>query len=119
MVDVCPQLAQAMIVMKTPAQSHKDHVHLSKCKIRVCGDYCRVNSQISKIVPNLPTGLDEVERAAGHRSMKRRGHIVRQLRSCEAEVTEITSTIGLDGQIQKSICTWTLLSIFVFVVLLS
>ncbi len=55
------------IVMKTPAQVHKDHVDLSKCKLRVCGDYRKVNSQICKIVPNLPTGLDEVERAAGHK----------------------------------------------------
>ena len=53
--------------MKTPAQSHKDHVDLAKCKIRICGDYRRVDSQISKIVPNLPTGLDEVKRAAGRR----------------------------------------------------
>jgi hypothetical protein len=55
------------IVMKTPAKSHKDHTDLSKCKLRICGDYRRANSQIRKIVPNLPSGLDEVERAAGHR----------------------------------------------------
>ena len=54
-------------MMKTPAQSHKDHVDMTKCKLRICGDYRRVNTQIVKIVPNLPTGLDEVERAAGHR----------------------------------------------------
>jgi hypothetical protein len=29
-------------------------------------DYRKVNSQICKIVPNLPNGLEEVERAAGH-----------------------------------------------------
>ncbi len=55
------------IVMKTPAQVHKDHVDLAKCKLRVCSDYRKVNSQICKIVPNLPTGLDEVKRAAGHK----------------------------------------------------
>ncbi len=54
------------IVMKTPANQHKDLVEISKCKIRVCGDYRAVNSQIVKIVPNLPTGLVEVEKAAGH-----------------------------------------------------
>ena len=32
----------------------------------MCGDYRAVNSQIVKIVPNLPTGLVEVEKAAGH-----------------------------------------------------
>ncbi len=54
------------IVMKTPANQHNDLVEISKCKIRVCGDYRAVNSQIAKIVPNLPTGLVEVEKAAGH-----------------------------------------------------
>jgi hypothetical protein len=53
--------------MKTPAHEHKDLVDVGKCKIRVCGDYRAVNSQISKIVPNLPSGLEEVEKAAGHR----------------------------------------------------
>jgi hypothetical protein len=52
--------------MKTPASQHKDLVDISKCKLRVCGDYRAVNSQIAKIVPNLPTGLEEVEKAAGH-----------------------------------------------------
>jgi hypothetical protein len=55
------------IVMKTPAAAHKDLVDIGKCKIRVCGDYRMVNQQIVKIVPNLPNGLEEVERAAGHR----------------------------------------------------
>jgi transposase InsO family protein len=55
------------IVMKTPAAAHKDLVNIGKCKIRVCGDYRMVNQQIVKIVPNLPNGLEEVERAAGHR----------------------------------------------------
>jgi hypothetical protein len=55
------------IVMKTPANQHKDLVDVSKCKLRVCGDYRAVNSQIAKIVPNLPAGLEEVEKAAGHR----------------------------------------------------
>jgi hypothetical protein len=54
------------IVMKTPAHLHKDLADIGKCKLRVCGDYRAVNSQIAKIVPNLPTGLVEVEKAAGH-----------------------------------------------------
>ncbi len=45
---------------------HEDLVDISKCKLRVCGDYRAVNSQIAKIVPNLPAGLEEVEKAAGH-----------------------------------------------------
>ena len=53
------------IVMKTPAHTHKDLIDVGKCKLRVCGDYRLVNQQIVKIVPNLPTGLEEVERAAG------------------------------------------------------
>jgi hypothetical protein len=50
--------------MKTPAAAHKDLLEIGKCKIR---DYRMVNQQILKIVPNLPNGLDEVEKAAGHR----------------------------------------------------
>jgi hypothetical protein len=55
------------IVMKTPAAAHKDLVDIGKYKIRVCGDYRMVNQQVLKIVPNLPNGLEEVEKAAGHR----------------------------------------------------
>jgi hypothetical protein len=33
----------------------------------VTGDYRQVNTQIQKLVPNLPTGTHEIERAAGHR----------------------------------------------------
>jgi hypothetical protein len=54
------------IVMKTPAHTYKDLVAIGKCKLRVCGDYRLINQQIVKIVPNLPTGLEEVEKAAGH-----------------------------------------------------
>ncbi len=54
------------IVMKTPAHTHKDLIDVGKCKLRVCGDYRKVNTQIVKIVPNLPNGLEEVEKAAGH-----------------------------------------------------
>jgi hypothetical protein len=54
------------IVMKTPAHTHKDLIDVGKCKLRVCGDYRKVNSQICKIVPNLPNGLEEIEKAAGH-----------------------------------------------------
>jgi hypothetical protein len=54
------------IVMKTPAHTHKDLIDIGKCKLSVCGDYRMVNKQILKIVPNLPNGLEEVERAAGH-----------------------------------------------------
>ena len=54
------------IVMETPAHTHKDLVDVGKCNLRVCGDYRLANQQIVKIVPNLPTGLEEVEKAAGH-----------------------------------------------------
>jgi hypothetical protein len=54
------------IVMKTPAHTHKDLIDVGKCRLRVCGDYRKVNTQIVKIVPNLPNGLEEVEKAAGH-----------------------------------------------------
>ena len=54
------------IVMKTPAHTHKDLIDVGKCKLRVCGDYRKVNTQIVKIVTNLPNGIEEVEKAAGH-----------------------------------------------------
>jgi hypothetical protein len=54
------------IVMKTPANAHKDFIDIAKCKLRVCGDYRAANTQIVKIVPNLPSGLEEVEKAAGY-----------------------------------------------------
>ncbi len=52
------------IVMKTSAHTHKDLIDIGKCKLRICGNYRLVNQQI---VLNLPNGLEEVEKAAGHR----------------------------------------------------
>ena len=52
------------IVTKTPANVHKDLVDVTKCKLRVYGDYRAANSHIVKIVPNLPSGLEEVKKAA-------------------------------------------------------
>jgi hypothetical protein len=40
---------------------------MADCKLRVCGDYRQVNSQILKMVPNLPTGAHELEKASGHK----------------------------------------------------
>jgi hypothetical protein len=34
--------------------------------LRPCGDYRMVNTQIEKMAPNLPTGLHQLEQAAGH-----------------------------------------------------
>jgi hypothetical protein len=52
--------------MKTSAHTHRDLIDEGKSKLRVCGDYCMVHKQILKIVPNLPNGLEEVEKAAGY-----------------------------------------------------
>jgi hypothetical protein len=55
------------IVMKTPANVYKDLVDVvGKFRLRVCRDYRAANSQIVKIVPNLFSGLEEVEKAVGH-----------------------------------------------------
>ncbi len=54
------------IVMKTPAHAHKDLIDVGKCKLRVWCDYRIVNTQIVKIVPNLPNGIEEMEKAAGY-----------------------------------------------------
>jgi hypothetical protein len=83
--------------MKTPAAVHKDHVDISKCKLRVCGDYRKVNSQICKIVPNLPnTGLDDVERAAGHKFY------------CESDSVACYSQFVLaQGRSREALAIWT------------
>ena len=40
---------------------------MADCKLRPCGDYRLVNTQIVKIAPNLPTGLHQLEQASGYR----------------------------------------------------
>ena len=55
------------IVLKPPSGQTARDADIKDCKPRVCGDYRLVNTQISKMVPNLPTGTHELERAAGHK----------------------------------------------------
>jgi hypothetical protein len=55
------------IVLKAPSGQTARDADIKDCKLRVCGDYRLVNTQISKMVPNLPTGTHELERAAGHK----------------------------------------------------
>ena len=54
------------IVLKAPAGQRADDASISSCKLRICGDYRLVNTQIAKLTPNLPTGTVELEKAAGH-----------------------------------------------------
>jgi hypothetical protein len=54
------------IVPKPPAGSRAEDIDIAECKLRVCGDYRMVNTQIAKLTPNLPTGTVELEKAAGH-----------------------------------------------------
>ena len=54
------------IVKKAPAGVHPDDADIADCKLRVTGDYRQVNNHFQKIVPNLPTGTDELQRASGH-----------------------------------------------------
>jgi hypothetical protein len=53
------------LVLKPPANQTAELANLKDCKLRPCGDYRLVNTQIEKIAPNLPTGLHQLEQAAG------------------------------------------------------
>ena len=59
--------SRAHIVLKAPAGIIASLANIAECKLRVTGDYRMVNSQIAKLVPNLPTGTHQLERASGHR----------------------------------------------------
>ncbi len=55
------------LVLKPPANTTAELADLKDCKLRPCGDYRLVNTQIDKIAPNLPTGLHQLEQASGYR----------------------------------------------------
>jgi hypothetical protein len=59
--------SRAHIVLKAPSGIIASLANVADCKLRVTGDYRVVNSQIAKLVPNLPTGTHQLERASGHR----------------------------------------------------
>ncbi len=54
------------LVLKAPANTTAELADLKDRKLRPCGDYRMVNTQIEKMAPNLPTGLHQLEQAAGH-----------------------------------------------------
>jgi hypothetical protein len=54
------------VVLKAPAGTRAEDSRVSDCKLRICGDYRLVNTQIAKLTPNLPTGTVELEKAPGH-----------------------------------------------------
>jgi hypothetical protein len=55
------------LVLKPPGNATAELADLKDCKLRPCGDYRLVNTQIQKIAPNLPTGLHQLEQASGYR----------------------------------------------------
>jgi transposase InsO family protein len=55
------------LVLKPPSNTTAELAHMKDCKLRPCGDYRLVNTQIVKIAPNLPTGLHQLEQASGYR----------------------------------------------------
>jgi hypothetical protein len=55
------------LVLKPPANTTAELADLKDCKLRPCGDYRLVNTQIVKIAPNLPTGLHQLEQASGYK----------------------------------------------------
>jgi hypothetical protein len=56
------------LVLKPPANQTAELADLKDCKLRPCGDYRLVNTQIEKIAPNLHTGLHQLEQAAGYKT---------------------------------------------------
>jgi hypothetical protein len=62
-----PDASRAHVVLKPPAGITSANADIADCELRVTGDYRQVNLQIQKLVPNLPTGAHQLERAAGHR----------------------------------------------------
>ena len=54
------------VVLKPPPGIHPSEASIADCKLRVVGDYRLVNQSIAKLVPNLPTGTDEMEKGAGY-----------------------------------------------------
>jgi hypothetical protein len=55
------------VVLKAPANATADSAPVQDCKLRVVGDYREVNQEIAKLVPNLPTGIHEMEKACGYK----------------------------------------------------
>jgi hypothetical protein len=55
------------LVLKPPSNQTAELADLKDCKLRPCGDYRLVNTQIDKIAPNLPTGVHQLEQASGYR----------------------------------------------------
>jgi hypothetical protein len=60
-------LSRVHLVLKPPANQTAELANLKDCKLRPCGDYRLVNSQIDKVAPNLPTGLHQLEQASGYK----------------------------------------------------
>jgi hypothetical protein len=54
------------VVLKAPQGQRAEDADIADCKLRVCGDYRLVNTQIAKLTPNLPTGAVGLEKAAGY-----------------------------------------------------
>ncbi len=55
------------MVLKVPSNVTAELADLRGFKLRPCGDYRLVNTQIEKTAPDLPTGLHQLEQAAGHK----------------------------------------------------
>ncbi len=54
------------LFLKAPANMIAELADIKDYKLRPCGDYRLVNTQNEKMAPNLPTGLHQLEQAAGH-----------------------------------------------------
>ena len=60
-----PSASRPHAVKKTPPGSPKD-VDITKCAIRVCGDYRAANDQLEKSTPTLTNGTDELSKLPGY-----------------------------------------------------
>ena len=60
-----PSASRPHIVRKTPPDAPKD-VDITKCSMRVCGDYRKANDQLQKSFPTTANGTDELAKLPGY-----------------------------------------------------
>jgi transposase InsO family protein len=60
-----PSASRPHIVRKTPPNAPKD-IPITKCSMRVCGDYRLANDQLQKSFPTTANGTDELAKLPGY-----------------------------------------------------
>ena len=60
-----PSASRPHIVRKTPPNAPKD-IDITKCSMRVCGDFRLANDQLQKSFPTTANGTDELAKLPGY-----------------------------------------------------